>query len=56
MMLGAIRVTIAPANPRVRARALCSLGSRPDRIEMKMMLSIPRTISSAVSVPSAIQA
>ena len=30
-------------------------GSRPVRIEMKMMLSIPRTISSAVSVRNANQ-
>ena len=30
-------------------------GSLPDRIEMKMMLSTPRTISRNVSVASAIQ-
>ena len=34
----------------MRARWRCSSGRRPTRIEMKMMLSTPRTISSAVSV------
>src|SRR6266705_6626972 len=46
----AMRVTIAPANPTRRARACCAAGSLPARIEMKMMLSMPSTISSTVSV------
>ncbi len=50
-----IRVTIAPSRPMRRARGCWSAGSFPDRIEMKMMLSTPRTISRNVSVASAIQ-
>ena len=42
--------------PASAARARCASGSRPTSIEMKMMLSTPRTISSAVSVKSAIHA
>ena len=38
-----------------RRPACCSAGSFPTRIEMKTMLSMPRTISSAVSVRNAIQ-
>jgi hypothetical protein len=50
-----IRVPIATVSPRVRARCCCASGSRPARIEMKTMLSMPRTISSAVRVRRAIQ-
>src|SRR5882672_6768639 len=46
----AMRVTIAPARPTRRARPCCCCGSLPARIEMKMMLSMPRTISSTVNV------
>src|SRR5690606_32248123 len=49
------RVTAAPRMPSLRARSRCASGSLPARIEMKMMLSMPRTSSSAVSVASAIQ-
>ncbi|MNT95981.1 hypothetical protein D3C72_2379700 [compost metagenome] len=49
------RETIAKPRPRRRARSRCSGGSRPTRIEMKMMLSTPRTISRAVNMPKAIQ-
>src|SRR5687768_11589050 len=49
------RVTMAPSSPSRLAFACCSSGSFPERIEMKMMLSTPRTISRKVSVPSAIQ-
>ena len=47
----------AMANPRPSRRALSrwSAGRRPTRIEMKMMLSMPRTISRAVSIAKAIQ-
>ncbi len=38
-----------------RARPCCAAGSFPARIEMKMMLSMPRTISSTVSVTRLIQ-
>ena len=51
-----MRVSIANARPSVRARWRCCSGSRPTSIEMKTMLSTPSTISSAVSVTSAIQA
>ena len=51
-----MRVSMAPASPTVRARGRCAFGRRPDRIEMKMMLSMPSTISSAVRVASAIHA
>ena len=50
-----MRVTMASVRPTVRARGCSPAGSFPDRIEMKMMLSMPRTISSTVSVRSAIQ-
>ena len=40
----------------VRPLPCCSGGSFPVRMEMKMMLSMPRTISSRVSVPRATQA
>ena len=52
----AIRVPIASSRPSRRARLRCAAGRRPTRIEMKMMLSTPSTISSAVSVARAIQA
>ena len=50
------RVIMATANPTVRALDCSSGGSFPAKMEMKMMLSIPRTISRAVSVSRAIQA
>ena len=49
------RVIMAPSRPMRRARGCCSGGSFPDRMEMKMMLSTPRTISRKVSVARAIQ-
>ena len=51
-----IRVTMARPSPRIRALSRFSWGSLPTRMEMKMMLSMPSTISSAVSVRSAIHA
>ena len=51
-----MRITIASASPMIRARARCSGGRRLTRMEMKMMLSTPRTISSAVRLKSAIHA
>ena len=50
-----IRMIIASANPKVRALGCLCSGSLPTRMEMKTMLSIPRTISSPVRVASAIQ-
>src|SRR5262245_58496271 len=50
-----MRMIIASDNPTFLARARSCCGSFPARIEMKTMLSIPRTISRTVSVPSAIQ-
>ena len=50
------RVTKAPASPNDRARGCCATGSRPLRMEMKMMLSMPRTTSSTESVKSEIHA
>src|SRR2546428_5019547 len=50
-----MRVSMASARPTVRARGCSPAGSLPARIEMKMMLSMPRTISSTVSVRRAIQ-
>ena len=52
----AMRVSIANARPVMRADSRRSGGSRLTRIEMKMMLSMPRTISSADSVRNAIHA
>ena len=52
----AMRESMASVIPMVRARARWWSGSRPTSTEMKMMLSMPSTISSAVSVTSAIQA
>src|SRR5690606_5100161 len=48
-----IRVSIASPSPRLRARACWAWGSFPERIDMKMMLSIPRTTSNTVRVSSA---
>src|SRR5215213_808659 len=50
----AIRVSIASASPTNRAFFCCSAGSLPASMEMKTMLSMPRTSSSAVSVANAI--
>ncbi len=50
-----MRVTMARVRPTVRARRCTPTGSFPARIEMKTMLSMPRTISSTVRVRSAIQ-
>jgi hypothetical protein len=49
------RMNIASDRPILRARARSSARSLPARIEMKTMLSIPRTISRTVSVARAIQ-
>ncbi len=49
-----MRITIAAMRPTRRARFCCSFGSLPDRIEMKMTLSTPRTISRKVRVTSGI--
>jgi len=48
-------VTMASVRPVLRARRCSPAGSFPARIEMKMMLSMPRTISSTVRVRRAIQ-
>ncbi|MNS76336.1 hypothetical protein D3C72_1098800 [compost metagenome] len=50
-----IRVTMARARPKIRVRGCMCLGMRLTRIEIMMMLSIPRTISSAVRVKKATQ-
>ena len=50
-----MRIPIAAPSPTSRARSRCSGGSLFERIEMKMTLSTPSTISSAVSVSSAVQ-
>jgi hypothetical protein len=50
------RMIIAIARPMVRAFFCCSIGSLPDRMEMKMTLSMPRTISRTVNVNRAIHA
>ena len=49
----AIRMNIAASRPVRRARGWLSRGSLLERIEMKMTLSTPRTISRNVSVTSA---
>ena len=51
-----MREPIASDRPSRRARSRFSGGSRPTRIEMKMMLSTPSTISRAVRVARATQA
>ena len=52
----AMRVSIAKPRPRTRARGCCSFGSREARMDRKMMLSMPRTISRTVSVRNDSQA
>ena len=44
------RISIARVRPRLRALACCSFGSFDARIEMKITLSTPRTISRTKSV------
>ena len=51
----ASRVTAASRMPMLRALLRCAGGTFAARIEMKMMLSMPSTSSSAVRVASAIQ-
>ncbi len=51
-----IRMIIARPRPAVRAVPCFSRGSLPARMEMKMTLSMPRTISSTVRVSRAIHA
>ena len=51
-----IRVTIAKARPSTRPRGWASRGSFETRIDRKMMLSIPRTISRKVRVRKETQA
>jgi hypothetical protein len=48
-----MRVMTARPIPRVRAFACCFAGSLDERMAMKITLSMPRTISSAISVNSA---
>jgi len=50
-----MRMNMASPNPSRRALGCCRFGSLPTRIEMKITLSMPSTISSTVSVSSAIQ-
>jgi len=45
-----IRKTMARSRPMFRALLCCSLGSREAVMEIKMMLSIPKTISKNVKV------
>jgi hypothetical protein len=49
------RMNMARNSPILRARSRCTGGSLSTRIEMKMMLSMPSTSSSAVNVKKAIQ-
>ena len=51
----AMRMPIARPSPMYRARSRESAGRRWTRIEMKMMLSMPSTISSTVRVMRATQ-
>ena len=51
-----IRVTIARPKPMIRARCCCSGGNFATRMDRKMMLSMPRTISSTASVKKLNQA
>ncbi len=51
-----IRVIMAKASPRKRARGRSLTGTLSTRMEMKTMLSIPSTISITVSVNNATQA
>ena len=50
-----MRMNIARKRPIRRAFSRLAAGSRSTRIEMKMMLSMPSTSSSAVRVRKAIQ-
>src|SRR2546429_1894084 len=50
-----MRVSIATASPVMRAICCRARGKRATRIEMKMMLSMPRTISNSESVMNATQ-
>ncbi len=50
-----MRMNIAMKSPRRRANSRLAFGSLSTRIEMKMMLSMPSTSSSRVSVAKAIQ-
>ena len=52
----AMRMTMASASPRKRARGCWSFGSLSTRMLMKTMLSMPSTISSTLRVSRAIQA
>ncbi|KGM07451.1 hypothetical protein LP43_1062 [Methylophaga thiooxydans] len=49
-------VNIAKPIPKFLALLRCDSGKRPTRIEIKIILSIPSTISRASSVPNAIHA
>ena len=51
-----MRNTSASARPIWRARVACGSGIRDTSTERKITLSMPRTISSAVSVSSAAHA
>ena len=51
-----MRVNIASASPIIRARPRCASGKRPHKIAIKMILSMPSTISSPVSVARLIHA
>jgi len=50
-----MRVTIASARPLMRALFCSAGGRRSTRMEMKIRLSMPRTISSSASVTNASQ-
>ena len=50
-----IRGMSASTRPQRHAGRCCAGGSRPATMEMKTMLSMPRTISSSVSVSRPIQ-
>src|SRR5215217_688841 len=50
-----IRMIIASDRPTRRARSRSSRGNRSARIEIKITLSMPRTISSTVKVSNAAQ-
>src|SRR4051812_42819413 len=56
IMSSPTRMNIARNRPMRRAFSRCSGPSRSTRMEMKMMLSMPSTSSSAVNVKNAIQA
>ena len=52
----AMRDTMATARPAIRALACCRAGRRSAKMAIKMMLSMPSTISKAVRVTRAAQA